>query len=40
VTSVVADQFGWLAFEQRTVTPLRAIGVGLLVAGAVLVRLF
>ena len=40
VTSVLADQFGWLAFEQRSVTPLRLVGVALLVAGAVLVRLF
>lgn len=40
VTSVLADQFGWLAFEQRSVTPLRALGVVLLVAGAVLVRVF
>jgi transporter family-2 protein len=40
VTSVLADQFGWLAFEQRSVTPLRLVGVALLVAGALLVRLF
>lgn len=40
VTSVLADQFGWLAFEQRSVTPLRALGVVLLVVGAVLVRVF
>ena len=40
VTSVLADQFGWLAFEQRSVTPLRLVGVALLIAGALLVRLF
>jgi transporter family-2 protein len=40
VTSVLADQFGWLAFEQKDVTPLRALGVVLLIAGALLVRLF
>src|SRR5579862_8549370 len=40
VTSVLADQFGWLAFEQRSITPLRALGVVLLVTGAVLVRVF
>jgi transporter family-2 protein len=40
VMSVLADQFGWLAFEQRSVTPLRLVGVGLLVTGALLVRLF
>jgi transporter family-2 protein len=40
VTSVLADQFGWLAFQQREITPLRAVGVALLVGGAVLVRVF
>jgi bacterial/archaeal transporter family-2 protein len=40
VISVLADQFGWLAFEQRSATPLRLVGVGLLIAGATLVRLF
>jgi bacterial/archaeal transporter family-2 protein len=40
VTSVLADQFGWLAFEQKSITPLRIVGVVLLVSGALLVRLF
>jgi transporter family-2 protein len=40
VMSVLADQFGWLAFEQRSITPLRLLGVVLLVTGALLVRLF
>jgi len=40
VMSVLADQFGWLSFEQRSVTPLRAVGVVLLIGGALLVRLF
>ena len=40
VTSVLADQYGWLSFEQKDVTPLRALGVGLLIGGAALVRLF
>ena len=40
VMSVLADQFGWLAFEQRSITPLRAVGVAMLVGGAVLVRVF
>ena len=39
-TSVLADQFGWLAFEQKSITPLRIVGVVLLVSGALLVRLF
>jgi transporter family-2 protein len=40
IMSVLADQFGWLAFEQRSITPLRLLGVVLLVTGALLVRLF
>ena len=40
VTSVLVDQFGWVGFPQREVSPLRLVGVGLLVAGALLVRLF
>jgi uncharacterized membrane protein YdcZ (DUF606 family) len=40
VTSVLADQYGWLSFEQKDVTPQRALGVGLLTGGDVLVRLF
>jgi transporter family-2 protein len=40
VMSVLADQFGWLGFEQHEITPLRTLGVALLVGGAVLVRLF
>jgi bacterial/archaeal transporter family-2 protein len=40
VTSVLADQYGWLSLEQKDVTPLRALGVGLLIGGALPVRLF
>ena len=40
VMSVLADQFGWVGFAQKDITPLRAVGVVLLVAGAVLVRIF
>jgi transporter family-2 protein len=40
VTSVLIDQFGWLSFAQRQLSPLRLVGVGLLISGAVLVRLF
>jgi len=40
VMSVLADQFGWLGFEQHAITPLRTLGVALLVGGALLVRLF
>ena len=38
VTGVLADRFGWLAFQQRELTPLRLLGIALLVGGAVLVR--
>jgi bacterial/archaeal transporter family-2 protein len=40
VTSVLADQFGWLSFAQRDASPLRLLGVALLITGALLVRLF
>jgi bacterial/archaeal transporter family-2 protein len=40
VTSVLADRFGWFGFHQRDITPLRAVGIALLIGGALLVRLF
>jgi bacterial/archaeal transporter family-2 protein len=40
VMSVLADQFGWVGFPQKEASPLRLVGVGLLIAGAVLVRVF
>lgn len=40
VASVLMDQFGWLSFAQRDVSPVRLLGVGLLISGALLVRLF
>ncbi|HEX4678292.1 MAG TPA: DMT family transporter [Gaiellaceae bacterium] len=40
VTSVLIDQFGLLSFTQRQISPLRLVGVGLLISGALLVRLF
>jgi transporter family-2 protein len=40
VTSVLADRFGWFGFHQRDITPLRAVGITLLIGGALLVRLF
>jgi transporter family-2 protein len=39
VTSVVLDRFGWIGFPQRDASPLKLLGVALLVAGALLVRL-
>ena len=35
--SIIADHFGILGFEVREVTPMRLAGVGLAIAGAVLV---
>jgi transporter family-2 protein len=40
VTSVLIDQFGWLSFPQQQASPLRLLGVALLISGALLVRLF
>jgi transporter family-2 protein len=40
VMSVLIDQFGWLNFPKHAASPLRLVGVGLLVAGVLLVRLF
>lgn len=37
VSALVIDQFGWLGIEPRPVTVLRLAGVGLLVAGTLLV---
>ena len=39
VAGVLLDQFGWLGFPQREASPARLAGIGLLVAGALLVRL-
>jgi bacterial/archaeal transporter family-2 protein len=40
VASVLVDRFGWLGYEQRGAGALRIAGVALLIAGALLVRLF
>jgi transporter family-2 protein len=40
VTSVVLDRFGLLGFPKQDVSPLRLLGVALLIGGAVLVRVF
>jgi uncharacterized membrane protein YdcZ (DUF606 family) len=37
---VLIDQFGWLSFPQQQASPLRLLGVALLISGALLVRLF
>lgn len=38
-SAVVLDHFGWLGFPERSITLTRVLGVGLLAAGALLVRL-
>ncbi len=40
VMGVLIDRFGLIGFPERGLSPLRMVGVGLLVAGALLVRLF
>ena len=40
VMSVLVDQFGWIGFPQKATSPLRLVGVALLIGGALLVRLF
>ena len=37
--SLVLDHYGWVGFEQRTATPGRLAGVGLVAAGVLLIRL-
>ena len=34
VTSVVLDQFGLIGFAQKTASPMRLVGCGLMIAGA------
>jgi bacterial/archaeal transporter family-2 protein len=38
--SLVIDHFGWVGFPEHAVTPGRLLGVTLLAAGVVLVRIF
>ncbi len=38
--AMLCDHFGWLNFPQTAVTPGRAIGAALLVAGVVMIRKF
>jgi len=40
IASVVVDHFGWVGFEPKHVSPGRLIGIALVGAGVVLVRLF
>lgn len=38
--SVLLDHYGWLGFQLHPVNPWRLLGIGLIVAGVVLVRRF
>ena len=40
VASLLVDHFGWVGFEEHPVTPGRLVGVALLAAGVILVRVF
>ena len=40
VASLLVDHFGWVGFDEHPVTPGRVLGVALLAAGVVLVRVF
>jgi bacterial/archaeal transporter family-2 protein len=40
IMSVVIDQFGWLRIPTHPITPLRALGVAVLIAGVALITLF
>ena len=40
VMGVLIDRFGLIGFPERGLSPLRLVGVALLVGGALLVRLF
>jgi len=34
----VLDHFGWIGFEERAASPGRLLGIGLVAAGVVLIR--
>ncbi len=38
IASLLVDHFGWVGFEENPITPLRVVGILLLAAGVVLVR--
>ena len=40
IASVVVDHFGWVGFEPKHVSPGRLVGIALVGAGVLLVRLF
>lgn len=40
LAAVIIDHYGLLGLEQQTITPLRILGVVLLIAGVILIRAF
>jgi transporter family-2 protein len=40
LASLAVDQFGWVGFEQKQITPGRIVGMALVGAGVALVRIF
>ena len=40
IASLLVDHFGWVGFEEEPITPGRVVGVVLVAAGVVLVRVF
>jgi bacterial/archaeal transporter family-2 protein len=40
LASVLIDQFGWVGFKEHHVSPGRAVGMALVLAGVALVRIF
>jgi transporter family-2 protein len=40
LASLVIDHYGWFGVTQQDITPMRLVGVGLLLAGVVLIRYF
>jgi len=40
IASVVLDEFGWVGFAERAITPGRIVGLGFVAAGVALVRIF
>ena len=40
LASLLVDHYGWVGFREHHVTPGRAVGMGLVLAGVALIRAF
>jgi transporter family-2 protein len=40
LASIFVDQFGWVGFREHHISPGRVVGMGLVLVGAALVRIF